>query len=143
CGICCRRAISAIFTGSPTGCAAKSNKACSAYSALTEIFMFILFSTREQVIRLPRSDLRIFFIALIVYAVCPPFNSYDSYWTVPTALSLLEHGTTAVDPFVPDSPEISHYALQCVPENGPAQTNAQTHAQTNAQTCPNGHWYNF
>src|SRR5579883_67645 len=38
CGMRCRRAISAILTGSPAGCDARSKMACKAYSPLTEMF---------------------------------------------------------------------------------------------------------
>jgi hypothetical protein len=64
---------------------------------------------------------RLFAAALAVYSVCPPFTSYDSYYVVPTALSLLRHGTTAVDEFVPGAPAVSRYAVEPV----------------------NGHWYNY
>jgi len=64
---------------------------------------------------------RLFAAALAVYSVCPPFASYDSYYVVPTALSLIRHGTTAVDEFVPGAPEVSRYAVETV----------------------NGHWYNY
>jgi hypothetical protein len=57
---------------------------------------------------------RLFAAALLVYAVCPPFLSYDSYYTVPTALSLLRHGTTAVDEYVPGAPPEASYAVERV-----------------------------
>ena len=41
---------------------------------------------------------------LLVYSICPPFISYDSYWSVPTALSIMRHGSTAVDEFVASAP---------------------------------------
>jgi hypothetical protein len=48
-----------------------------------------------------RSTGRLLFLAaLVIYSVCPPFTSFDSYWTVPTALSLIEHGSTAADNYV-------------------------------------------
>jgi hypothetical protein len=55
---------------------------------------------------------RLFAAALAVYCVCPPFTGYDSYYVVPTALSLIHHGTTAVDEFVPNAPEVSRYAVE-------------------------------
>ena len=55
---------------------------------------------------------RLFTAALAVYCVCPPFTSNDSYFVVPTALSLVRHGTTAVDEFVPGAPEVSRYAVE-------------------------------
>lgn len=60
---------------------------------------------------------RLFAVALAVYSVCPPFSGYDSYYVVPTALSLLRHGTTAVDEFVPSSPAAAWYAREKVGEH--------------------------
>jgi len=60
---------------------------------------------------------RLFLAALVVYSVCPPFTGYDSYYVVPTALSLIRHGTTAVDEFVPSAPEVSRYAREKVGEH--------------------------
>src|ERR1039457_2560725 len=74
---------------------------------------------------------------LLVYSICPPFISYDSYWSVPTALSILGHGSTAVDEFVPSAPAESHYALECVPAVGPPVPYGL------ANGCPGGHWYNL
>ena len=51
-----------------------------------------------------RPGLWLFFGVLLVYSICPPFISYDSYWSVPTALSIIRHGSTAVDEFVPSAP---------------------------------------
>lgn len=74
---------------------------------------------------------------LLVYSICPPFISYDSYWSVPTALSIMRHGSTAVDEFVPSAPPDSHYGLECVPAVGPPLLYGQ------AKGCHGGHWYNF
>jgi len=85
----------------------------------------------------PGTGARLFLAALVIYAACPPFTSYDSYYTVPTALALIHHGTTAVDAWVPSAPPVSYYALECVPPHGPAIPYAD------AAGCPGGHWYNF
>lgn len=74
---------------------------------------------------------------LLVYSICPPFISYDSYWSVPTALSIMRHGRTAVDEFVPSAPVDSRYGLECVPAVGPPVLYEQ------ANGCPGGHWYNL
>jgi hypothetical protein len=74
---------------------------------------------------------------LLVYSICPPFISYDSYWSVPTALSMMRHGSTAVDEFVPSAPVDSHYGLECVPAVGPPVPYGL------ANGCPGGHWYNL
>ena len=71
-----------------------------------------------------------------VYSICPPFLSYDSYWSVATAVSLMEHGSTRVDQFVAGAPRQADYGLECVPANGPAV------AKPALEGCPGGHWYN-
>jgi hypothetical protein len=71
----------------------------------------------------------------LVYSVCPPFLSYDSYWSVATAVSLLEHGSTRVDQFVAGAPREADYGLECVPAAGTAV------ATPVAAGCPGGHWY--
>src|SRR3954463_12536768 len=63
----------------------------------------------------------LFAFVWLVYSICPPFLSYDSYWTTATAVSLLEHGTTRVDTFVASAPRIADYGLECVPAQGPAR----------------------
>ncbi len=73
----------------------------------------------------------------LVYSVCPPFISYDSYWTVPTALNILAYGTTNVDRFQAASPSASRYALECVPANGPPISDP------GPAGCRGGHWYNW
>jgi hypothetical protein len=80
---------------------------------------------------------RIFLVTLLVYGVCPPFTSFDSFWAVPTALSLIRHGNARVDEYVASAPQASHYALDCVPPVGTAVRYEQ------ARGCPGGHWYNF
>jgi hypothetical protein len=72
-----------------------------------------------------------------VYSICPPFTSYDSYYVVPTALSLIERQTTAVDPYVAGAPPVSHYAVECVPPGRTAVPLDQ------AKGCPGGHWYDY
>ena len=56
----------------------------------------------------------------LVYSICPPFLSYDSYWSVATAVSLMEHGSTRVVGFVEDAPRVADYGLECVPDEEPA-----------------------
>jgi len=73
----------------------------------------------------------------LIYSVCPPFLSYDSYWPMATALSLIERGTTAVDPLVPGSPPESRYGLECADAVGPA------HVAAAPDGCPGGHWYSI
>ena len=80
---------------------------------------------------------KLFLAVLLVYCVCPPFTSFDSYYVVPTALSLIERHTTAVDPYVSAAPPVSRYAVECVPPNGPAVAFEQAHG------CTGGHWYDY
>ncbi|MEO8370374.1 MAG: glycosyltransferase family 39 protein [Candidatus Solibacter sp.] len=79
--------------------------------------------------------LRLFAGVWLVYSVCPPFLSYDSYWSVATALGLLEHGTTVLDAKVPGAPVQAEYGLECVPATGPAVV------RSIAAGCAEGHWY--
>jgi hypothetical protein len=78
---------------------------------------------------------RLFLAALAVYSVCPPFTGYDSYYVVPTALSILRHGTTIVDEFVASAPPVSRYAVECVLPDGSSTDQAPGHCD--------GHWYNY
>jgi hypothetical protein len=75
---------------------------------------------------LRRPGTRLFLGVLLVYSVCPPFTSNDSYWVVPTALGMLRHGNTALDEYVASAPEVARYALECV-----------------SVPCPPGHWHNY
>jgi hypothetical protein len=61
---------------------------------------------------------RLFAAALAVYSVCLPFEGYDSYYVVPTALSLIRHGTTIVDEYFPAAPPVALYAVECVRSDG-------------------------
>src|SRR5689334_10785221 len=80
---------------------------------------------------------RLFAAVLVVSLLSPPFPSYDSYWTVPTALNILRHGTTAVDNYVASAPPEALYALDCVPATGPGRP------YSSALACPGGHWHNI
>jgi hypothetical protein len=73
----------------------------------------------------------------VVYGLCPPFTSYDSYWTVPTALRILQHGTTNVDPYIGAAPKPALDAAECVLPGRPAR------AFQPADGCAAGHWYNW
>jgi hypothetical protein len=78
----------------------------------------------------------LFAVVLLVYGLSPPVLSNDSYWTVPTALNILHHGSTAVDNFVLAAPAGPQYALDCVPSNGSGRPFNTAHG------C-DGHWYNI
>ncbi|HEV3331439.1 MAG TPA: hypothetical protein VG096_10685 [Bryobacteraceae bacterium] len=81
--------------------------------------------------------IRLALFVWLVYSVCPPFTSYDSFWSVPTALSVLRHGTTNVDEFVAAAPRDARWGLECVPAGGPPLHYWET------DVCPGGHWYNL
>jgi hypothetical protein len=85
----------------------------------------------------PSTGGRLFLAVWFLYSICPPFTSYDSYYVAPTALSILDRHTTAVDPYVPGAPLISQYAVECVPPHGAAV------AASDAKGCPGGHWYDY
>jgi hypothetical protein len=80
---------------------------------------------------------RLFAGALLVYSLCPPFSGYDSYYVVPTALSVLGRGETTVDPYVPAAPPASRYAVECVAATG------ESRYYFEAEGCLGGHWYNY
>uniref|UniRef100_Q01W37 Glycosyltransferase RgtA/B/C/D-like domain-containing protein n=1 Tax=Solibacter usitatus (strain Ellin6076) TaxID=234267 RepID=Q01W37_SOLUE len=73
----------------------------------------------------------------LIYSVCPPFLSYDSYWSVATAVSLVENASTRVDRFVASAPAAADYGVECVPAAGPARLKYA------AEGCPDGHWYSY
>src|SRR4051794_30469888 len=79
--------------------------------------------------------LRLFAAVWLVYSVCPPFLSYDSYWTVATALGILEHASTRLDSYVAGAPPQAEYGVECVPANGPAVIRSLSAG------CAEGHWY--
>ena len=91
-----------------------------------------------MIARLLRSrEAWLFAASLAVYGVCPPFTSFDSYWTVPTALSIVRHGATNVEEYVPVAAWQSHYALECVPADGPPVLWGKD------PSCAGGHVYNL
>ena len=79
----------------------------------------------------------LFAIVLLIYLISKPVLSYDSYWTVPTALNVLYHGSTAVDNLVPAAPAVALYGLDCVPATGSARPYSP------GRDCRDGHWYNI
>jgi hypothetical protein len=83
------------------------------------------------------SGLALFAGVWLIYTACPPFLSYDSYWSVATAVSLVENGTTRVDRFVAGAPASADYGVECVPASGPARLKYA------AEGCRGGHWYSY
>ena len=84
-----------------------------------------------------RAGLGLLAAVWLIYSVCPPFLSYDSYWTLATAVNLLRHGSAAVDEMVPAAPREADYGLECVPAEGPPRR------ASDGNGCPGGHWYSL
>jgi Dolichyl-phosphate-mannose-protein mannosyltransferase len=80
---------------------------------------------------------RLLAATLLIYGLCPPFTSFDSYWSVPTALSLIQHGSTTVDQWADAAPPMARRNLECVAGAGPAARGSET------AVCVDGHWYNY
>ncbi|MBI4905036.1 MAG: hypothetical protein HY820_15475 [Acidobacteria bacterium] len=74
----------------------------------------------------------------LIYTVCPPFNSFDSYWSVPVAVSLMERGDTNIDEFLAGMPKPAGYAVECVAEGEGAVPYHEKPA-----SCAEGHAYSF
>lgn len=85
-----------------------------------------------------RPALAHFLVAWVVFSACPPFTSFDSFWTVPTSLSLVFRGDTNVDEYAAAAPAQALYALECVEPGKPAVVSA-----AELPPCPGGHYYNF
>jgi hypothetical protein len=89
-----------------------------------------------------RADLRtaalVFCLCSVVYVVSPNVTSFDSRWTVHTALSLLHHGDVDLDEYLPLLERDRFYGIECV-----TATKARTYGLTSASQCPAGHYYNF
>jgi hypothetical protein len=89
-----------------------------------------------------RADLRtaalVFCLCSLVYVVSPNVTSFDSRWTVHTALSLLHHGDVDLDEYLPLLERDGFYGIECV-----TATKARTYPLTSASQCPAGHYYNF
>jgi len=88
-----------------------------------------------------RADLRtaalVFCLCSVVYVVSPNVTSFDSRWTVHTALSLLHHGDVNLDEYLPLLERDRFYGIECV-----TATKARTCPLTSASQCPAGHYYN-
>lgn len=82
---------------------------------------------------------RVFAFVFLVYCACRPFEGFDSYYVVPTALSLLRHGSFTVDEVVARADPASAYAVECGPADPPFQWVASV-APAHFPDCPAGHW---
>jgi hypothetical protein len=76
----------------------------------------------------------LFLITFIVHSFSPVSTSFDSRWTIPTAISLLDHGDTNLDEYPALIEKDYDYSLECVNVDGTV---------VRAGLCPNGHYYGW
>src|SRR6266481_524238 len=60
----------------------------------------------------------LFTIVFTIDALCPVSTMFDSRWTIPVALSLLDHGDTNLDEYHDLIEREQHYAVECVEADG-------------------------
>ena len=78
----------------------------------------------------------IFLVVYFGHALSRVATSYDSRWSIPIALSLLEHGDTNLDEY-PDLLRASHYyPVECVEAGGKISNAWET-------GCRGGHYYDW
>jgi len=82
-----------------------------------------------------RRRLCLFAACWVVYSICPPFPSHDSFWAVPVAESILLRGDTDIDEYVSRTPPAATYTMECVPPHQPA-------IRFPKGSCP-GRWYSY
>ena len=75
----------------------------------------------------------LFFVVFFVHSLCPIGSMFDSRWTIPVALSLLDRGDTNLDEYSALIEKDDHYAVECVEPDGTLSFG----------TCKNGHYYNW
>ena len=56
----------------------------------------------------------LFFIVFVVHSLCPIGSMFDSRWTIPVALSLLDRGDTNIDEYRALIEKDEYYAVECV-----------------------------
>jgi hypothetical protein len=76
----------------------------------------------------------VFLVTFIVHSLSPISTSFDSHWTIPAAISLLDHGNPNLDVYSPLIEKDHDYSLECVNTDG---------SIVRAALCPNGHYYNY
>ncbi len=74
----------------------------------------------------------LFTIVFTIDALCPVSTMFDSRWTIPVALSLLDHRDTNLDEYHDLIEREQHYAVECVEADGAISLG----------NC-NGHYYNW
>src|SRR5438876_8016462 len=74
----------------------------------------------------------LFCIVFIIDSLCPVSTSFDSRWTIPVALSLIDRGDTNLDEYHDLIEREEHYAVDCVQSDGVISSG----------NC-NGHYYNW
>ncbi len=76
----------------------------------------------------------LFLVTFIVHSASPISTSFDSRWTIPTAISLLDHGDTNLDEYSGLLEKDHDYSVECVNADGTI---------VRAALCPKGHSYNY
>src|SRR6266571_1340795 len=74
----------------------------------------------------------LFITVFFVHSLCPIGSMFDSRWTIPVALSLLDRGDTNLDEYSALIERDNHYAVECVAPDGTISSGS----------C-NGHYYNW
>src|SRR6266566_6799587 len=75
----------------------------------------------------------LFSIVFVVHSLSPISSMFDSRWTIPVALSMLDRGDTNLDEYPALIEQDGHYAVECVEADGTLSFG----------TCHNGHYYNW
>src|SRR5262245_39045090 len=85
---------------------------------------------------MPRSAIwaiGLFSTVFIVHSLSPISSMFDSRWTIPVALSLLDRGDTNIDEYSALIEQDQHYAVECVEADGTISFG----------TCRSGHYHNW
>jgi len=73
----------------------------------------------------------------VVYAVSPVATPFDSRWSVPTDISILDHGDTDLNEYLPLIERQRFYGIECVSATG------RKFPIHSAEECPDGKYYAF
>src|SRR6185312_17398266 len=74
----------------------------------------------------------LFSLVFTIHSLCPVSTSFDSRWTIPVAISLIDRGDTNLDEYHDLIESEQHYAVDCVQADG----------SIFGGNC-NGHYYNW
>jgi hypothetical protein len=82
--------------------------------------------------------LAVFVVVLTVHALSPNATPFDSRWTVPIAVSILDQGNTDLDEYLPLLEHEQFYGIECILPGGTRVFPVRSPAD-----CAGGHFYNF